>query len=238
MGGKIRSSISGFGAHFFKKQQSIVVRVPAVLFAFIVLFFDGFALIVRFFARGEHDFKLRKPAVGHVKFVRDDGHAALLDPFFELPQLRFTQQKRARPAGFVVHARAMLVFGDIHRVNVQNAVVEQAIRIAQIGLARPDALDLGASENDARLKFLLEMVLERGAAVGDLDFFVCFFLLSHDFFGAFEIQAKNGNMGSVRSIDGIFFEKKWRMSKIQACFFSKTASDIHKNAFKKPSILG
>ena len=63
---------------------------------------------------------------------------------------------------------APVVLGDVHTPHEELVPHEEAIRVLQRALARPDALDLRSHQLDAGGIGLQELVIKRGPAVLDL----------------------------------------------------------------------
>jgi hypothetical protein len=142
----------------------------ALEFAFVVAGFDGFALVVRFFAGGEGNAEFGEAACADVQSDGDDGEAFFFGFALQLTDFGLAEQEFAASAGFVVVVGAVFVSRNGHVSDPHFAVFDQAPRIGEVGVAGSDAFDFGAREQEARIVLLHEVVLVRGPPIDDFDF--------------------------------------------------------------------
>ena len=142
-----------------------------------ILLLDRLALIVGLLTLCQGYLQLGKTPVVDEQPVGHDGKAAFLDALFQLFKLTALQQQLADAPLFVVELVAVAVLGDKHGAHVQLAVLEHAVRIAQVDTALANRLDLGPLQDDAGLVSIDKLVFVPGAPVDDFYFG---FLVCHD----------------------------------------------------------
>jgi hypothetical protein len=135
-------------------------------FGFLVAFAGAFggSLVPVLFALGEGYFAL-DAAVAEIKLHRDERVALLGRQSFKFLDLSFVQQELSGSQGLVVHGVAVGERADVGVEEETLTVLEEAVRVLEVGLAFADGFDLGAAQGDAALKAVGEEVVEAGRAV-------------------------------------------------------------------------
>ena len=110
------------------------------------------------------DLELCDPAT-EVQLQRDDRQALGRLQAEQLGDLVAVEEQLPRPLRRVVVAVALRVLGDVGADQPGLAVLDAHVGLGDVDLVRPDALDLGPGQHDARLEGVLDGVVVAGAPV-------------------------------------------------------------------------
>src|SRR3954470_16237663 len=135
------------------------LHVSLVVAAFLV----G-ALVVKLFALAEceRDFRL---AAAEIDLERNQRQSLTLDGSDHLADLLPVQQELARPRGLVIEV-ARLFVGRYVQIEQKNlSILNDRVRISDVGLSVPQRLDLAAGQNDSRFPGVEDVVVVSGAFV-------------------------------------------------------------------------
>ena len=133
--------------------------------ALVIGLAERLALIVVVLTLTEGNLQLGQPLLVDEKGERDDGFAGVLDGVLPLAHLSLGDEELAVASRLVVIVGAKLIGGDVHALDPQFAVLEEAVRVHQRGLRVTDRLYLGTAEGDTGREALQNLVVERRTLV-------------------------------------------------------------------------
>ena len=88
--------------------------------------------------------------------------AVQLNGLTQFQDFLFVHQQFFGAHGITIEDISLLIGADVHLLGKQLAVVDRAIRVLEIDVARPQALDLGAKQLDTCLiRFLYKIFVPR-----------------------------------------------------------------------------
>ena len=123
------------------------------------------AFVVQLAALGQADGEL-DPGPLEVQVEGDQGEALLIEGHPQFFDLAPVGQQFAHSQGLVVEVGpGMGVGGDVHVVELQLPLADQAEAVAQVAVARPDRLHLRAQQFNARFQGFEDLVLVAGETV-------------------------------------------------------------------------
>src|SRR5690606_34254504 len=131
-------------------------------------------LVPELFASGQSDLHLGPSFRCEVDSQRDQRKPLLLHLTDEPANLAAMEEEFARARRLVVPPIAVRVRAHVHVVQEDLAVLDAGEAILEVEPSLADRLDLGAREDDARLKGLLNVVVVTGFPIGGNHF-----LLAH-----------------------------------------------------------
>ena len=133
--------------------------------SFRVAFGEGLAAILLLFSSRESQFDLG-PSALEVELQRDDGERLGLGLVVEVFYLVSVHEKFALAIRIVTaESHCEGPRGYVHLEEPEFTVVDSRVRVGDLGVALAQRFHLGASQHDAALECLENLVVEAGAAV-------------------------------------------------------------------------
>ena len=118
----------------------------------------GLALVPQLLAFGQSELHLHS-AVLEVHPRGDQGQSLLLRLADQLADLFAVHQQLASPQRGVVEDVAMLIRADVGVQQPEGIVLDQALRVLEVGEAAPDGLHFGPRQNHSGFKFFQQEVV-------------------------------------------------------------------------------
>ena len=126
-----------------------------------LLFGGGIALIIQLFTAAKSHLYLDVRAL-EVQLQGHEGIALLRHQTEQLKDLLFVHQEAAGTKGITVEDIAVLIGADVHLAHEQFPVIDGAVGVLEIDIARPQAFDLGAKQlNTGLVRFFDKVFMPR-----------------------------------------------------------------------------
>ena len=162
--------------------KHLIVFHHTIHFSSVLLLAQGLPFVKFLFTLCHGYIDFGAPVLIDKKQRGDDGKAYLCRSIGQAAQFLFGEQQFAVAFRFVVAIRTIKIGADIHALHPQLAFVDHTKRIYQRSLARPNALDFGSREHNARGVGVGEEIFKRSFLVPNLNgaaFAATFILLTH-----------------------------------------------------------
>ncbi len=152
----------------------------AVHFAAVGLVAQSGALVIFFFASAQSNAELGASVFVDEEAERHNGEAGRAGSVLQCSDFLAVEQELAVASRGVVVVRAEAVFGDVHVLHPDFAVVDVAIGIHEAGFSGADAFHLSAGEHYAGGVSVDHKIVELGSAVLDVDACGLYFFFCHE----------------------------------------------------------
>ena len=137
--------------------------------ALVLAFLDGLTLVVLPFTTTQSDNKLGETPLIDKQTQGHDGNTRLLGVACDATDLLAVKEQLAVTVGGMVVIGPVAVFSNVHVLDPDLTIDNNAIGIGQAAFALTDGLDFGTSEHDTSGERLDNLVVERRLTVLDID---------------------------------------------------------------------